>query len=182
MVILTSRLTQHNYTQTHQPITNETYKDISRTENKWTRAGEIWLPQPHPHFSTPWLLYLQINFIFDVSSCYFFFFFFCLLTLYWPPLVFLCLNARLLVINAQLVIKFSGLFSFLYLLDISKLSHGTTFLHFLKLSSLNHLFDSSSLGSLSIYFTINSPLSYPSFQSSKCTNFAKWSTMIVCFS
>ena len=111
-----------------------------------------------------------------------FFFFFCLLTLYWPPLVFLCLNARLLVINAQLVIKFSGLFSFLYLLDISKLSHGTTFLHFLKLSSLNHLFDSSSLGSLSIYFTINSPLSYPSFQSSKCTNFAKWSTMIVCFS
>lgn len=134
--------------------------------------------------TTPSLLF---NFMTLISTnklyiwCLFFFFFLCLLTLYWPPLVFLCWNARLLVINAQLVIKFSGLFSFLYLLDISKLSHGTTFLHFLKLSSLNHLFDSASLGSLSIHLTINSPLSYPSFQSSKCMYFAKWSTMIVCF-
>ena len=115
LVILTSRLTQHNYTQTHQPVTNETRKNISREQ----RISEQELVKsdcrnPIPTFQLH-DSYLQINFILPVSS----FFSLCLLTLYWPPLVFLCWNARLLiilVINAQLVIEFSGFFSFLYLL------------------------------------------------------------------
>ena len=113
-VILTSRLTQHNYTQTHQSVTNETYKDISReqkiSEQELVKSD---CRNPIPTFQLH-DSYLQIYFILAVFS--FSFFFLCLLTLYWSPRVFLCWNARLLVISAQLVIKFSVFFSFLYLL------------------------------------------------------------------
>ena len=72
MVILTSRLTQHNYTQTHQSVTNETYKDISRghriSEQEVVKSD---CRNPIPTFQL-YDSYLQINFILAVSSFSFF--------------------------------------------------------------------------------------------------------------
>lgn len=76
LVMLTSRLTQHNYTQTHQPVTNETRKNISREQ----RISEQELVKsdcrnPIPTFQLH-DSYLQINFILPVSSFFFLFFLF----------------------------------------------------------------------------------------------------------
>lgn len=160
MVILTSRLTQHNHTQTHQPVTNETCKNISREQ----RISEQELVKsdcrnPIPAFQLH-DSYLQINFILPVSS--FFFSFFSL------PAHSLLATTGFSLLKCQVTDhtghqcpasdRIQWFLLILILTCLSKLSHGTAFLHFLKLSSLNHLFDSASLGSLSIHLIINSPL------------------------